>query len=73
MSKINLALVFGGKSTEHEISKLSVESVLREINKSKYEISLIYIAINGKWFLVENLALNGQKAISLSPVANGLT
>ena len=71
MSKINLALVFGGKSTEHEISKLSVESVLREINKSKYEISLIYIDINGKWFLVENLALNGQKAISLFPVANG--
>ncbi len=71
MSKINLALIFGGRSTEHEISKLSVESVLREIDHSKYEITLIFIDINGKWFQVDDLALTNKKGISLIPTADG--
>lgn len=71
MSKINLALVFGGRSTEHEISKLSVESVLREIDKSKYEISLVYIDITGKWFYIDDLSLSKKIEISLAPTTDG--
>ncbi len=71
MSKISLALVFGGKSTEHEISKLSAESVYREIDKSKYDISLIYIDIQGAWFLVDDLSLNNKQSVLLSPANQG--
>ena len=71
MSRINLALVFGGRSTEHEISKLSVESVLREIDQSKYEISLLFIDINGVWFEVADLKMTNQRPIAFTPAKNG--
>ena len=71
MRKISLALVFGGKSTEHEISKLSAESVYREINKSKYDISLVYIDTLGNWSLVEDLSLKNKRSIILSPGKKG--
>ncbi len=55
MSKIQLAIVFGGKSTEHEISILSAKSILNEIDQDKYVISLIHIDINGNWSLVDSI------------------
>ena len=46
-----LCVVFGGQSPEHEISRKSVTSVLRNLDKSKYNISLIGITKNGAWYL----------------------
>ncbi|MBK9254266.1 MAG: D-alanine--D-alanine ligase [Saprospiraceae bacterium] len=51
MAKIKLALLTGGKSTEHEVSLRSGKSILDAIDKSKYEIFLIGIDKEGKWFL----------------------
>ena len=50
MNKLNLCVIFGGKSSEHEVSILSATSVLNEIDKSKYNIHIIKIEKSGEWF-----------------------
>ncbi|MBP3255398.1 MAG: D-alanine--D-alanine ligase [Clostridia bacterium] len=50
MEKIKLAVIFGGKSTEHDVSIVSGMSVLKNINKEKYELYPIYIDEKGKWY-----------------------
>lgn len=50
MSKIKLGLIYGGVSTEHEVSISSYESIVNNINKDKYEITSFYISKDGTWF-----------------------
>ena len=47
---INLAVIFGGMSTEHDVSITSGTSVLKNLNKKKYNIFPIYIDKNGNWY-----------------------
>lgn len=49
MDKIKVGLVFGGKSSEHEVSLQSANNIIGAINKEKYEVVLIGIDKNGKW------------------------
>lgn len=49
--KLTVAVLFGGASTEHDVSQLSVTSVLRELDRSKYEILPVGITRSGEWFL----------------------
>lgn len=49
MKKIKLGVIFGGISTEHDVSVVSGTSVLEKLNKQKYDIKPIYIEKNGKW------------------------
>ena len=51
MEKLKLGVIFGGMSTEHDVSIVSGSSVLKNLNKEKYEITPIYIDEEGKWFL----------------------
>ena len=51
MSKCKLGVLFGGVSSEHEVSRLSVTSVLDQIDKGKYDISCIGITRKGTWLL----------------------
>lgn len=50
MSKIKLAVVFGGMSTEHDVSIVSGTSVIKNLNKEKYDIHPIYIGKTGHWY-----------------------
>jgi D-alanine-D-alanine ligase len=50
MNKIKLGLIFGGTSTERDISVCSASTMLKELDKEKYELFPIYIGKNGKWF-----------------------
>lgn len=47
---IKLAVMFGGKSTEHNISVVSGTSILERLNKKKYQIFPIYIDTTGKFY-----------------------
>ena len=49
MNKINLAVIFGGMSTEHEVSIVSGTSVIENLDKRRYNIYPIYITKEGKW------------------------
>lgn len=51
MKKIKLAILFGGVSSEHDVSCISAKSIFINIDKSKYDITLIGITKEGEWFL----------------------
>jgi len=54
MSKrINVGIIFGGKSEEHEVSLMSAASVINAIDKEKYNVIPIGITKNGQWMLYE--------------------
>lgn len=49
MKKIRVGILFGGRSGEHEVSLLSAASVLKAIDRSKYEVVPIGITKQGRW------------------------
>ena len=51
---IKLGVIYGGISTEKEVSEMSAKSVLENLNKEKYEIHEIFINQYGKWFEVKD-------------------
>jgi D-alanine-D-alanine ligase len=51
MSKIRVAVVFGGRSSEHAISCLTAGSVMAAIDQDRYEIVPVGIARDGSWIL----------------------
>lgn len=53
MSKKNIALIFGGKSPEHEISVISARNIHKAIDSHRYNTILIGISQQGRWFLEE--------------------
>ncbi|MBK9270784.1 MAG: D-alanine--D-alanine ligase [Saprospiraceae bacterium] len=79
MKKINLGILFGGKSAEHEISLRSAESMLKAVNREKYNIYLIGVSREGKWYLSKEITspsatLNsGQIEIVLKKESEGST
>ncbi|MEG0762195.1 MAG: D-alanine--D-alanine ligase family protein [Oscillospiraceae bacterium] len=50
MDKIKVAVLFGGASSEHEVSEMSAASVLQNINRDKYDVYPIGITKDGKWY-----------------------
>ncbi|HXI39795.1 MAG TPA: D-alanine--D-alanine ligase family protein [Bryobacteraceae bacterium] len=47
--KIRVAVIYGGRSGEHEISLRSAESIMKAMDRSKYEIAEYFISKEGKW------------------------
>lgn len=62
MNKKRVLLVFGGESSEHEVSIMSAKNVYQAIDKEKYDVSLSYISKSGSdWLHVRSLDdLNGS-------------
>ena len=81
MEKLSVALIFGGKSGEHDVSRVSASSIFKHINKEKYDVHTIGITKDGNWIYYngsaedmangewENLADNNVK-INLIPNGN---
>lgn len=51
MSRLRVGIFAGGRSAEHEVSVSSADSVLRAIDRSRYEPFLVYIDRAGRWHL----------------------
>jgi len=49
-----VGIIYGGNSTEHDVSKMSAASVIENLNKEKYEIKQIYIDKDGKWYEIKD-------------------
>ena len=54
MSKKSIAVIFGGKSSEHEVSCVSAVTVIENIDTDAYNLVLIGITKEGKWLRVES-------------------
>ena len=55
MEKERLGVIFGGMSTENEVSVVSANSVIKNLDREKYEIYPIYIDKNGIWYEYSDL------------------
>lgn len=53
--KTNIAIFFGGRSTEHEISVISANQAMAAIDSEKYNVIPIYITKQGHWYTGEAL------------------
>src|SRR5215469_10975893 len=47
--KLRIGILFGGRSGEHEVSLLSAASILKAIDKKKYDVVPIGITKQGRW------------------------
>src|SRR6202453_1875594 len=54
MAKLRVGILFGGRSGEHEVSLLSAASVVKAIDKTKYEVVPIGITKDGRWLTAEH-------------------
>ena len=79
MSKTKLGVIFGGMSTENEVSIMSAKSILENLNKEKYDIYPIYISKDGNWYKgnqsqekITNIVEYLQNLDIIFPVLHGL-
>ena len=82
MNKVRVAIICGGKSSEHEISCISANGILDATDRSKFEPVLIGITKSGKWLLLPDdttfITLNGalptvpESGIEVSITSQGL-
>jgi len=82
MSKVRVAIICGGKSSEHEISCISANGILNAIDRSTFEPVLIGITKSGKWlllsedtsFIIQNGALPTvpESGLEISITSQGL-
>jgi len=55
MKKLHVAVLFGGRSGEHEVSLMSARSVLSVLDPAKYDVTQIGITHEGKWLTGEDV------------------
>lgn len=74
--KLTVAVLFGGQSSEHDVSCISVQTVIRAINTEKYHPVFVGITKEGHWVYVKSLEdivsgawRNSQISAVLSPDA----
>lgn len=49
MAKIKVAVLFGSRSTEHEISVITAVQAMKHLDREKYEVIPVYITKEGEW------------------------
>src|SRR5580692_2267888 len=57
--KLRVAVVFGGRSAEHEISLLSARFIVESLDPARYEAVLVGIDKDGRWLLQDEALLLG--------------
>ena len=72
MAKIQLGVVFGSRSCEHEVSIISGVQLARSADRGKYDVWPIYIAKDGRWYTGEKL-LDIHTYTPFDPYGKGIT
>lgn len=77
MSKLKVGVIFGGISSEHDVSKVSGTSVISNLNKEKYDILPIYIDKKGNWYTydknindIQILDIDSNIEEDIKPISN---
>ena len=55
MSRLRIGVLFGGRSTEHEVSILSARSIISAIDPARFEVIPLYVDRNGRWLVLESV------------------
>lgn len=76
MSRQTVLLLFGGESSEHDISIMSARNVYAAMDNAKYEVKLCFIDRHGKWWMLdewkENPKMHGGLQVAVVPGAKSL-
>ena len=54
-NKLTVAVVFGGKSSEHDVSCMSGVTIMKALDREKYDVILIGITKDGHWLLADSI------------------
>jgi len=65
MKKLRVAVLYGGRSGEHEISLQSAASVINYLDRDRFEIVPVAIDKRGRWHLNDISLLEGKKCLSV--------
>lgn len=71
---LRVAVLFGGRSAEHEVSILSATNVVRAMPSSTYDVVPIYVTREGQWFLsdvMDGVLAKPAKGTELSLIPGG--
>jgi D-alanine-D-alanine ligase len=73
MERTTVMLLFGGESSEHDVSISSARNVYAAIDDALFDVILGYIDRQGKWWLIENFSaeIDMQGAPQIAPVLGG--
>ena len=63
MSKLKVAVIFGGTNTEHEVSLVSAKGIIDNLDKNKYDIIPIKITKENKWISPKEITASYQAII----------
>lgn len=58
MKKLNIAVLMGGMSSEHEISLISGQNVLKYLDRKKYRVKPVIISRQGDWSIGGRIAVD---------------
>ncbi|MER9297844.1 D-alanine--D-alanine ligase [Mesorhizobium sp. M0621] len=61
-AKTRVAILYGGRSAEHDVSRLSAANVLKAIDRTRYDIVPIAVSRSGRWLLQQSAAGDGAGA-----------
>ena len=78
MNKLKVGVVFGGISSEHDVSKISGTAVISNLNKEKYDVLPIYIDRMGNWYIYDKTIseiqiLNIDSNIEMEKIIEGIS
>jgi D-alanine-D-alanine ligase len=73
VKRLRVAVIMGGRSSEHDISLASARSVLESLDPDRYEVRPVEIGRNGQWELgpARGLAELGKGGDKLPVPLNG--
>ena len=55
MKRLRVGVLFGGRSTEHEVSILSAQSIISAMDPQRFEAVPLYIDKEGRWLIGDSL------------------
>jgi D-alanine-D-alanine ligase len=67
---MKVLIIYGGESSEHEVSIVSANNISRAINRDKHEISLLFISKSGRFYAVDGVEAydDTSELVEVSPV-----
>ena len=79
MTRLRVGILFGGRSTEHEVSVLSAQSIVKALDPARFDAVPIYIDRDGRWLvgaslpqLVDDSSARRYVYLPPDPTAQGL-
>jgi D-alanine-D-alanine ligase len=69
--KIRVGIIFGGRSAEYDVSLNSAKSVIAALDKEKYEVVLLGISREGRWYYLGEAAEKAVEPAQLMEAATG--